>query len=68
MTSGGKHEEEGIIVEFIALGGSVKVTAIDPVSLREVSIVGPVHAPRRELARLAARKLRYVLSRGQQES
>ena len=51
------------IVEFIQLGGSIKVTAVDPVSLREVSIVGSPGATQEQLAELAIRKLRYVLER-----
>jgi hypothetical protein len=48
-------------VEFQAIGGSVKVSAIDPVSLLEVSIVGPTSASEAELSRLAVRKLEYML-------
>ena len=33
-----------IIIEFIQVGAYVKVSAVDPVSLVEVSIVGPVIA------------------------
>lgn len=56
-------DEERFIVEFIALGKSVKVTAVDPVSIREVSIVGSPRASRQQLAELAIRKLKYVLNR-----
>jgi hypothetical protein len=59
--SGG--EQEGFIVEFVTLGNSVKVTAIDPASMREVSIVGSPRATNRQLAGLAIRKLKYVLER-----
>ncbi len=51
------------LVEFIQIGSSVKVSAVDPVSGREVSIVGPVSASREQLARVAINKLKYVLSR-----
>lgn len=54
---------EGYIVEFYSLGGSVKVTAIDPDTGREVSIVGAPAAGRQDLAQLAVRKLKYVLAR-----
>ena len=57
------HEDDNIIVEFIAMGKTVKVTAIDPVSLREVSIVGARSAGRKALSDLAVRKLRYVQKR-----
>ncbi len=53
-------EHEGYIVEFITVGGSVKVTAIDPGTGREVSIVGAPGASRDDLAQLAVRKLLYV--------
>ena len=53
----------GAIVEFIPLGNSVKVTAVDPETGTEVSIVGTASAGRRELAALAVRKLRFVLDK-----
>ncbi|MDE3016714.1 MAG: hypothetical protein KGI29_07365 [Pseudomonadota bacterium] len=61
MTGGG--EEEQYIMEFISMGPSLKVTAFDPATLREVSIVGDPRASREELSQLAIRKLRYVLNR-----
>lgn len=59
----GDKEHEGYIVEFIAHGLSVKVTAIDPVTGREVSIVGAAGAGKQDLAELAVRKLKYVLDK-----
>jgi len=56
-------KQHGAIVEFVSVGKSVKVTAIDPETLREVSIVGSPKARRKELAELAMRKLSYVLKR-----
>jgi hypothetical protein len=55
--------QEGYIIEFIVVGKSVKVTAMDPVTLREVSIIGARGASRRELAALAVRKLQYVMAK-----
>ena len=49
------------LVEFQVIVASVKVSAIDPVSLLEVSIVGPASASEAELSRLAVRKLEYML-------
>ena len=49
-----------IYVEFIALGNSVKATAIDPETGQEASIVGPASAPRSLLAENARKKLDYV--------
>lgn len=51
------------IIEFLAHGKSVKVSAIDAVTLREVSIVGPTSASKAELQALAVRKLEYVLNK-----
>jgi hypothetical protein len=52
-----------ILFEYRRVGASVKVTAIDAKSGREVSIVGPASAGERALAEAAAKKLRYVLTR-----
>lgn len=51
-----------ILIEFHQLGHAVKVTAVDPETLTEVSIIGPVNAPQTQLERTAIAKLRYVLS------
>ncbi len=51
------------LVEFISIGNSVKVSAIDPISGVEVSIVGPVTASQADLTRVAVRKLEYVMSK-----
>lgn len=51
------------LLEFHRIGNSVKVTAVDPVSLIEVSIVGDPNAGETALAHAAGRKLRYVLGR-----
>ncbi len=49
------------LVEFQSIGNSVKVSALDPVTLVEVSIVGPSTASEAELSALAVRKLEYML-------
>ncbi|MBB45354.1 MAG: hypothetical protein CMM43_04495 [Rhodospirillaceae bacterium] len=54
-----------IIIEFIQVGAYVKVTAVDPVSLVEVSIVGDPSASRDTLEQTAIKKLRFVLSKRQ---
>lgn len=51
------------LVEFIQVGVSVKVSAVDPVSGREVSIIGPASASRDQLTRVAVNKLEYVLAK-----
>ena len=49
-----------ILVEFVMRGNVVKVTAVDPVSGLEASIVGPANAPQAALADAARRKLDYL--------
>lgn len=53
--------DEGYFLEFQSIGNSVKVSAIDPVSGTEVSIVGPANQGQELLSRTAVRKLQYVL-------
>jgi hypothetical protein len=52
-----------VILEFQRIGGSVKVTAVDPETLVEVSIVGAAGAGEEALRRAAVHKLEYVLGR-----
>jgi hypothetical protein len=59
-----EFDDDSFIIEFLQIGNAVKVTAVDPVTLREVCIVGATGATREQLADLAVRKLRYVLNRG----
>lgn len=56
--------EDEILVEFAQSGAYVKVTAIDPATGTEVSIVGDAAAPRDYLATLAIRKLQQGASPG----
>lgn len=49
-----------IYVEFVVMGNTVKVTAIDSESGLEASVIGPAGAPRGALAEAARRKLEYV--------
>jgi hypothetical protein len=51
------------LVEFHRLGRQVKVSALDPVSLTEVSIIAPAGLGERQMAESALRKLDYVMSR-----
>jgi hypothetical protein len=55
--------EREVILEFQTIGNSVKVTAVDPVTLIEVSIVGARSAGQEALKRTVLRKLEYVLAR-----
>ena len=52
-----------ILLEFRFVGTSVKVSAVDPDTLTEVSIVGDPAAGEEALTRAAVRKLDFVLRR-----
>lgn len=56
-------EPKEILFEFHRIGGSVKVSAIDPETGTEVSTIGPATAGEAQLRRLAAQKLQYVLNK-----
>lgn len=55
--------DDGYIIEYHQLGNSVKVSAIDPVTLTEVSIVGSPLVSDSMLSNLAIRKLKYVMGK-----
>lgn len=57
---GGQGRE--VLFEFTALGGSVKVSAVDVETGVEVSIIGPAHAAPKELQRVALQKLHFRLN------
>jgi hypothetical protein len=48
------------IVEFTVHKNAVKVTAVDPETMLEVSIVGSTKASKKQLSDLAIRKLKYM--------
>jgi len=50
------------LIEIVALGNALKVTAIDPQTGAETSIVGDPSASTAHLAMLATRKLRRLQS------
>ncbi len=50
-----------VILEFHQIGQIVKVTAMDVVSLTEISIQGPANAGQEMLKRNAVKRLAYVL-------
>ena len=52
-----------IIIEFHRVGAYVKVSAVDPETLTEVSIVGDPAAGEAALKRVAVQRLEYVLAR-----
>ncbi|WP_081649651.1 DUF6898 family protein [Fodinicurvata sediminis] len=49
------------LIEFIRVGAYVKVSAVDPETLIEVSIVGQPSRGEAALKELAVKKLEYVL-------
>jgi hypothetical protein len=52
-----------VYFEFTAIGGSVKVVAIDSTTGTEVSVIGPAHAAQSDMERLALQKLRARMAR-----
>ncbi len=50
-----------VLFEFYRVGACVKVSAVDPVTLTEVQILGPASAGREALEALAVRKLKRAL-------
>jgi len=55
--------QNDILIEFVILGGSAKVTAIHAPTGLEASIVGPASAPRATLEAAAARKLAFLIAK-----
>jgi len=52
-----------VYFEFQRIGAYVKVTAIDPATLVEVSVTGSAAADEQSLKQLALRRLDYVLAK-----
>ena len=52
-----------VLFEFHRVGSVVKVSAIDPVTAIEVSIVGDPRHGKEILKRTAIRKLKYVIAK-----
>lgn len=63
MAHGRKISLGTVLFEFIRKGNVVKVSAIDPRTGTEVSIVGDPKAGREAMKRVAARKLEYVMTK-----
>ena len=57
------QERREILFEFTAVGTVMKVAAIDAETGIEVTVMGPVHASRADLQKLAIAKLKKRLSR-----
>ena len=58
--------EEGVLYEIRWLGNSARVSAIDPKTGTEATIVAPAGAAEHEMKALARRKLVYLLTRRQE--
>ena len=56
-------KRDNVIIEFRQVGAYVKVSAIDPATYTEVSIVGDPARSEDALKRAAVRRLEYVLER-----
>lgn len=63
MTGKSQNQDSQFLVEFVQVGNSVKVSAIDARTGREVSIVGSPKASRGQLTTLAINKLKYVMAK-----
>ncbi len=63
---GGEGGKE-VLLEFQRIGNAVKVVAMDPETLVEVTIMGPPGAGEEALSRIAMRKLEYVLNKRKME-
>jgi len=59
------EDSREVYFEFTAIGGSVKVVAIDAATGIEVSVIGPASAAQADLERLALAKLKASLAREQ---
>ena len=56
-------DKREVILEYQQIGNAVRVAAVDPDTLTEVSIVGSPGAGMEALKRTAIRKLEYVLEK-----
>jgi hypothetical protein len=58
-----RPEPNEIILEFVGMGSVMRVSAMDPASLTEVVIQGPIGADQASLADLAKQKLMFMLAK-----
>lgn len=57
------QQGQDAIIEFIPVGSVMRVTAMDPETLTEVTIVGPLTHSQELLRRTVLAKLAYVMNR-----
>lgn len=62
------RREASYIVEFVQVGQHVKVSAIDPMTLTEVAIIGSPRASQESLTRLAVQKLEFMLRKKERDA
>jgi hypothetical protein len=58
---------DNYIIEFTQIGTSIKVTAVDPRSMTEVTIVGGTQYSKEFLTRQVVKKLEYMLAKKRDE-
>jgi hypothetical protein len=61
----GGANDQGAIIQIVRIGKAAKATAIDPVTLVEVTVLGPANASDAILRELAMRRLQSVLRQKQ---
>ena len=57
-------KDRRIIFEIIRLGEYVKVSAVDPVTMIEVSAIGPARGPVDAIKQVALQKLKRAIAGG----
>ncbi len=57
------YDDNAVIIEFLQIGKSVRVSAMEPRSLTEVTIIGSSSTGEEELTRVVLRKLDYVMAK-----
>ncbi len=57
-----ESNDDGVIIEYAPQGAYVRVSAFDPRTLTEVSIVGDARAPKAHLEAIVLRKLKRMLA------
>lgn len=63
MAQGSDENMGEALIEIRRVGNAVKVTALDPVTLTEATIVGSPQDGEETLRRTAMQKLRYLLNK-----
>ena len=61
------HPRGEVLFEFLQIGDTVKVSAVDARTNTEVSLVGSARASRAALQQAALQKLRYVIGKAEAE-